>query len=64
VKLLVIDSDCQLVEMLTYWLKTQGYEVLGASTVDRAKQVWEEQHPDLVILDPILKDLSRVGFLA
>lgn len=55
-KLLVIDSDRHLVEMLTYWLKTQGYEVLRAYTADRAKQAWEEQHPDLVILDPMLKD--------
>jgi DNA-binding response OmpR family regulator len=56
VKLLIIDSDRHLVEMLAYWLKTQGYEVLRAYTLDQAKQVWEERHPDLVILDPMLED--------
>ncbi|HEY7418585.1 MAG TPA: response regulator transcription factor [Ktedonobacteraceae bacterium] len=55
-KLLVVDSDRDLIEMLMSWLKTLGYEVHRAYTVDRAKQEWLEQKPDLVIMDTSLKD--------
>lgn len=60
-KLLVIDSDRDLVEMLTSWLKTLGYEVYRAYDADRARTEWLEQKPDLVILDTALKDIDMLG---
>jgi DNA-binding response OmpR family regulator len=60
-KLLVIDSDRDLVEMLTSWLKTLGYEVHRAYTAERAKSVWLEQRPDLVIMDTALKDVDMLN---
>ncbi|HVB75226.1 MAG TPA: response regulator transcription factor [Ktedonobacteraceae bacterium] len=54
-KLLVVDNDRDLVEMLTSWLKTLGYEVYRAYTEDHARVQWEEHKPDLVILDSALK---------
>ena len=59
-KLLVVDSDRDLVEMLTSWLKTLGYEVHRAYTVDHAKTAWLEQEPDLIILDSGLKDADAL----
>ncbi len=55
-KLLVVDNDRDLVEMLTSWLKTLGYEVHRAYTAERARIEWIEQRPDLVIMDTALKD--------
>ncbi len=60
-KLLLVDSDRHLVEMLTGWLKTLGYDVHRAYTGERAKKEWLEQHPDLVILDPALKDVDALA---
>ena len=60
-KLLVIDSDRDLVEMLTSWLKTLGYEVYRAYTADRAKTEWLEHKPDLVILDTSLKGVDTLA---
>jgi DNA-binding response OmpR family regulator len=60
-KLLVIDSDRDLVEMLTSWLKTLGYEVYRAYNAERARTEWLEQQPDLVILDTALKDVDMLG---
>jgi DNA-binding response OmpR family regulator len=60
-KLLVIDSDRDLVEMLTSWLKTLGYEVYRAYTEERAKTEWLEQRPDLVIMDTALKDVDMLS---
>jgi DNA-binding response OmpR family regulator len=60
-KLLVVDTDRDLVEMLTSWLKTLGYEVYRAYTGERAKLEWEEQEPDLVLIDTELKDVDALS---
>jgi DNA-binding response OmpR family regulator len=60
-KLLIADPDRDLVEMLTSWLKTLGYEVYRAYTGDRAKIEWEEQEPDLVVMDSSLKDVDALA---
>lgn len=57
-KLLIVDTDRDLVEMLTSWLKTLGYEVHRAYSGERAKIEWEEQEPDLVLMDTALKDVD------
>jgi DNA-binding response OmpR family regulator len=59
-RLLVIDSDRDLVEMLTSWLKTLGYEVHRAYDAERAKVEWLEQKPDLVIMDTAIKDADML----
>jgi DNA-binding response OmpR family regulator len=60
-KLLVVDSDRDLVEMLASWLKTLGYEVYRAYTAERAHKEWLEQRPDLVILDTALADVDMLA---
>jgi DNA-binding response OmpR family regulator len=59
-KLLIIDSDRDMVEMLMNWLKACGYEVHRAYTGEQAKSKWIEQEPDLVILDVALKDIDAL----
>jgi DNA-binding response OmpR family regulator len=60
-KILIIDPDRDLVEMLTSWLKTLGYEVYRVCTGERAKVEWEEQEPDLVLLDTAIKDVDALS---
>lgn len=60
-KLLIVDNDRDLVEMLTSWLKTLGFEVHRAYSGERARVLWEEQKPDLVILDSALKDVDALA---
>jgi DNA-binding response OmpR family regulator len=43
---------------MTGWLKTLGYEVYRAYTGERACLEWQQQQPDLVIIDPTLKDMD------
>jgi DNA-binding response OmpR family regulator len=59
-KILIVDNDRDLVEMLSGWLKTLGYEVHRAYSGERAKREWEEQQPDLIILDTALKDMDAL----
>lgn len=60
-RILVVDSDRDLVEMLTSWLKTHGFEVCRAYSGERARVEWLSQQPDLVILDPTLKDVDGLA---
>jgi len=60
-RLLIVDDDRDLVEMLTGWLKTLGFEVYRAYTGERAKIEWEEHQPDLVILDIALRDMDALA---
>ena len=50
-KILVADDDRDLVDLLTYWLKSHGYDVLRAFDGEQAIARWREGKPDLVILD-------------
>ncbi len=60
-KIMIVDPDRDLVEMLTSWLKTLGYEVNRAYTGERAKIEWEEQEPDLVLLDTAIKNVDALS---
>lgn len=62
-KLLIIDNDRNLVEMLSGWLRTLGYDVCRAYTAERAKREWEEQQPDLVILESALEDVDALKMI-
>jgi DNA-binding response OmpR family regulator len=60
-KLLIVDTDRHQVEMLTSWLRTQGYEVCRAYTGEQARHEWRQQQPDLVIIDPTLEDMDGLA---
>lgn len=60
-KLLIVDVDQDLIEMLTGWLKTLGYEVHRAYTGEQARKKWEEERPDLVIMDTALKNTDALA---
>lgn len=60
-KILIADGDRDLVEMLTSWLKTLGYDVCRSYTGERARAEWMAQQPDLVILDPAMRDMDGLA---
>jgi DNA-binding response OmpR family regulator len=49
--ILVLDSDQDMVEMLTSWLRTRGYTVSFSFSADKARAAWLERKPDLVIAE-------------
>lgn len=59
-KILVVDTDRDWVEMLTSWLKKLGYEAYHVYTGEQAKIEWEKQQPDLVILDTNVRDVDAL----
>lgn len=59
-KLLIIDNDRHMVEMMTGWLKVLGYEVNRAYTEEQARIKWKECKADVVIVDTHLGDTDAL----
>jgi len=60
-KVLVVDDDRDLVELLDYALRRESYEVARAYDGEAALETLGREHPDLVILDINLPKLA--GFV-
>ena len=57
-RILVVDDELPIVELLSYNLKRANYEVLIARDGEEALRVAREEQPDLVILDLMLPRLD------
>src|SRR5919198_249617 len=57
-KVLVADDDVDLLDITTYALRREGYRVVAAVDGKQALQRWEEESPNLVLLDLDLPKLS------
>ncbi len=53
-KILIIDDDIDLVEVLRLTLEKNGYEVIDAQNGTRGYLLVEREKPDLVILDVMM----------
>jgi len=57
-KILVIDDETTLAEMLTLKLEPKGFEVLSACQGSEGLKIAYEHHPDLVILDIMMPEMD------
>ncbi len=57
-KLLIIDDDRTLVQAMVMGFKAAGYQVVTASDGLQGLQVFQEEHPDLVILDVMMPKMD------
>lgn len=55
---LVVDDDVKTTELISLYLKRDGYKVVTAYDGKQAVSVAGESHPDLVVLDLMLPGLS------
>jgi len=59
-RLLVVEDDDDLREVLVESLRREGYEVLTAADGERALEVVEQEQPDLVCLDVMMPGLDGI----
>lgn len=57
-KVLVVDDDRVLAEIMVFTLQRAGFDVIQAYDGQSALRRWQEEDPDLVILDVNLPDLD------
>ncbi len=59
-KILVVDDDPDLLSLTSFILDKAGYQVLVASNGESSFQLAKKEHPDLVLLDVVLPDMSGI----
>jgi DNA-binding response OmpR family regulator len=57
-KILIVDDNVLMIEVMTYVLMNYGYEVVSLTNGDEVFTSIKTSHPDLVILDSILPGIS------
>lgn len=62
-KVLVIEDDAEILDLVSLYLGREGYHVLRASTGERGLAMAERQGPDLVVLDLMLPDIDGLEVL-
>jgi two-component system alkaline phosphatase synthesis response regulator PhoP len=65
-KILVVDDEVDIVELIRYNLEKEGYDVLSASDGEKALEIVRKSAPDLVILDlmlPVIAGLEVCRFI-
>lgn len=60
-KILVVDDEQSIVNIIAYNLKKEGYEVVCAEDGEMALEVFEKENPDLVILDIMMPKIDGYG---
>lgn len=59
-KILIVDDEQSICEVITTYLKKEGFLPLTAMDSKSALKMIEEEHPDLIILDIMLPDMNGV----
>jgi len=57
-RVLVVDDEEKILEVLESYLENSGYEVFKATTGEKALRLFARVNPSLVVLDVMLPDLS------
>ena len=59
-KVLIVEDEAPLAELLRYNLEAEGYRVSHAVTGEEAEVLVSEERPDLVVLDWMLPEVSGI----
>ncbi len=64
VRILVVEDEPAQLELVSYNLQAQGYQVSTAQTAEEGLLLIEETGPDLILLDWMLPDISGIEVCA
>ena len=57
-KILLVDDDPAMIEVSRIILEKEGYDVISATDKDDGLLMVEEEHPDIMILDVMMKEMD------
>ncbi len=59
-RILVVDDDTALAEMIGIVLRTEGFETAFCADGARAVDAWREERPDLILLDVVMPKMDGI----
>lgn len=59
-KILIVDDEAEIVELIALYLRKEGYEVLCSSSGAEALEMVDKHRPELVILDILLPEMDGI----
>ncbi len=62
-KVLIVDDEPNILELLEYNLKKEGYDIIRADTGEKAVEILKSVKPDIVLLDQMLPGIDGLGVL-
>ncbi|MEZ5058709.1 MAG: response regulator transcription factor [Saprospiraceae bacterium] len=59
-KILVVDDEPDIIEILKYNLEKEGFEIFSANNGDEGIKIAEREKPDLIVLDIMMPEMDGV----
>ncbi|WP_313530418.1 response regulator transcription factor [Anaerotignum sp.] len=59
-KILVVDNEIDIIQLLRLYLSREGFEVIWTTEPQKALSIVQENEPDLVLLDIVMPQLSGI----
>lgn len=59
-KVLIVDDEPDILDLLAYNLETEGYEVLRANNGSEALEIVQKTKPDLILMDVMMPELDGI----
>lgn len=59
-KVLIVDDEADFVELVSYILEKEGYQILTASNGISALEIAQTENPDLIILDIMMPEMDGI----
>src|SRR5574338_777172 len=63
-RILIIDDEPSIVNLVSAYLKPEGYEIFTAADGPSGLRAAHTYHPDLIVLDVMLPGMDRIDLLA
>ncbi len=60
-KILLADDDADLLDVTAYALRREGFAVIAANDGAQALRRWQQEHPDIVVLDVNMPQLDGIA---
>jgi DNA-binding response OmpR family regulator len=63
-KILVVDDETKIIEVVKSFLEAKGFVVFGAENAEQALEIFQQESVALILLDLMLADMSGEDFCA
>lgn len=60
-KLLVVDDDRDVIDLLSYLLERHGHQIIEASNGREGLETASREHPDLIVLDIMMPEMDGLA---